>query len=439
MEKGKLPGCVLTVMKNLNLGAILYIAALMAYSLRGIIEEGSALEFLSGISAVPLEPWKIPALAVCLCLSILCIMGVQSSGGWHLFGKVCLEIVLGFAVSWLLGFSYTGIVLLILADTMRYFPRSRWKFPAAVSICLVYLLLDYDLLSAAFDVVPLTAYMEYFQSRPRGIFLGIKNMLVSLNMFVFMVYMVLLVREQMSEKERILSLNQELNRANTQLQEANHQLEEYAKEAEKMVETRERNRLAREIHDTLGHALTGIITGIEACTVLMDVAPEAAKTQLKAIGDVARQGMTDVRRSVKALRPDMLERFDLAQAIENTVEEMRQAANVDIAYCCSTDLNCFSDDEEEIIYRIVQESITNSIRHGKAKHIQVEISRKYNMLRVFIRDDGTGCKSIKKGFGLSHMEERLGMLHGSLRCSGDDGFKVEAQIPVRWGTEEKND
>ena len=96
MEKGKLPGCVLTVMKNLNLGAILYIAALMAYSLRGIIEEGSALEFLSGISAVPLEPWKIPALAVCLCLSILCIMGVQSSGGWHLFGKVCLEIVLGF-------------------------------------------------------------------------------------------------------------------------------------------------------------------------------------------------------------------------------------------------------------------------------------------------------------------------------------------------------
>lgn len=84
MEKGKLPGCVLTVMKNLNLGAILYIAALMAYSLRGIIEEGSALEFLSGISAVPLEPWKIPALAVCLCLSILCIMGVQS-----------LQIVLG--------------------------------------------------------------------------------------------------------------------------------------------------------------------------------------------------------------------------------------------------------------------------------------------------------------------------------------------------------
>lgn len=70
---------------------------------------------------------------------------------------------------------------------------------------------------------------------------------------------------------------------------ANVRLEEYARESVKMTETRERNRLAREIHDTLGHALTGIITGIEACTALMDVAPEATKIQLSAIAEVARR------------------------------------------------------------------------------------------------------------------------------------------------------
>ena len=69
----------------------------------------------------------------------------------------------------------------------------------------------------------------------------------------------------MSEKERILSLNAQLNTANEELQKANLRLEQYAEESVKMTETRERNRLAREIHDTLGHALTGIITGLEAC------------------------------------------------------------------------------------------------------------------------------------------------------------------------------
>ncbi len=203
-----------------------------------------------------------------------------------------------------------------------------------------------------------------------------------------------------------------------------------------MVETRERNRLAREIHDTLGHALTGIITGIEACTALMDVAPEATKEQLKAIAEVARQGITDVRRSVKALRPDALEKYNLEKALQQTIDEMRTATNAMIDYQCTTDLNCFNTDEEDVIYRIVQECITNSIRHGKAKYIQISIEREYNLMKICIRDNGIGCKDVKRGFGLHHMEERLNMLHGSLKYDGSDGFMVEAQIPIRWGNGE---
>ena len=89
-------------------------------------------------------------------------------------------------------------------------------------------------------------------------FLSILGMLTLINMFVFIFYMVLLVLAQTSEKESILKLNLELKEANTKL-------EEYASDAVRMAETRERNRLAREIHDTLGHSLTGIISGIEAC------------------------------------------------------------------------------------------------------------------------------------------------------------------------------
>ena len=94
--------------------------------------------------------------------------------------------------------------------------------------------------------------------------------------------------------------------------------------------------------------------------------------------------------------------------------------------------------KREVIYRIVQESITNSIRHGEASRILVDIERKYGTLIVKIKDNGKGCKNIQKGFGLHHMEERLQLLQGQLTYNGDDGFTVEAQIPIRWGeTEEK--
>lgn len=436
MDENRFPDYVLVIMKNLNLIIILYIAVIMSYCLMGYVQENTALEFLTNIHRMTIEAWKIPLMSVSLFVSCLLLMGIRSVSGSGLILKVGMEIVISYIISYFLGFSYTGIVLLILADTMQYFPKSKWKFSFAVIVCMFYLVIDYDFLSSRFNIISLDTYLEYFQNDIRFALLGIKNIFNSLNTFLFLVYMILMVWIQRNEKERILCLNEQLNKTNEELQYANVQLEKYAKEAEKMVETRERNRLAREIHDTLGHALTGIITGIEACTALMDVAPEATKEQLKAIADVARQGITDVRRSVKALRPDALEKYNLEKALMQTIEEMRTATNAKIDYQCTTDLNCFNADEEDVIYRIVQECITNSIRHGKAGQIQIRIEREFNLMKICIQDNGIGCKDVKKGFGLHHMEERLSMLHGSLNYDGQNGFMVEAQIPIRWGNGE---
>ena len=85
----------------------------------------------------------------------------------------------------------------------------------------------------------------------------------------------------------------------------------------------------------------------------------------------------------------------------------------------------------------MQEGITNSVRHGRPQDIWVDINRKENKLCISIKDNGTGCKELKKGFGLSHMEDKLGMLEGALYCDGTDGFLLEAVIPIRWGTEVK--
>lgn len=439
MEENRTSDSVLILMKNLNFAIILYIAVIMAYCLIGYIRENSALTLVADIQRLPVAAWKIPFIVVSAYGSCLCMMYIRNNSSYGLVLKVLAEIGLSFFTSYILGFSYTGMMRLILADTMKYFPKSKMKIPFAILICMFYLMADFDLLSAYVDIISLETYLAYFQSDIRSLLLGAKNVLSSLNTILFIIYMILLVRNQMSEKERILSLNEQLNAANDELRQANIQLEKYAKESEIMVATRERNRLAREIHDTLGHALTGIITGIEACTALLDVAPEAAKQQLAVIADVARQGMTDVRRSVKALRPDVLEKFNLEKALLQIIEEMRAVTNTEIFYQCTTDLNGFNDDEEEIIYRIVQECITNAIRHGKAKKIWIQIDREYYLLKLCVKDNGTGCKEIEKGFGLHHMEERLKMLQGELSYDGSDGFRVEAHIPIRWGTEDKHD
>ena len=435
-DENRISDYVLLFMKNLNLITIVYISLLMYHSMTGYIREGTARELLSELHILPIPMRLVPVLAVGLYSCCLLMMSIRDVSGLGLLLKILLEILLGVSVSSVLGFSSKGIFLLILAENMRFFPKSRLKLPIAVGMCLLYLAIDADMISVYGRMIPITQYLQYYQSQVRVILEGILNMAEALNMLLFLIYMLFLIRIQTNEKERVLELNDELNQVNSKLQEANLQLERYARESEKMAETRERNRLAREIHDTLGHTLTGIIAGLDACVAIMDIAPEATKMQLQAITDVARQGMTDVRRSVKALRPDALEKLSLEEALKKSIEEMRQATQAEIRYSCTAELRHFSEDEEDVIYRIVQESITNSIRHGHADQIKIEIRRVYNKLQICIADNGIGCEEVKKGFGLHHLEERIQMLQGSLEYESKNGFTVRVELPIRWGQEE---
>lgn len=433
MEENRVPNIIFAWMLNLNLIIILYITVIMAGGLLGYVHENTALEFLQQIDGVTMAPWKIPVIALLLYGSLVLFLCIQTENSVLIYTKIVVEIMISLMIGYLLNFSYTGMILLILADVISRMTKVRWKYAAIGIVCGIFLLVDYNLFSKRYHITPLETYLIYYRSDVRSVMLAVKNALYSLNILFFIIYTIQLMRVQMSEKERILVLNEKLNQANEELQLANSQMEEYAKESVKNAETQERNRLAREIHDTLGHSLTGIITGLDACITLMDAAPEAVKEQLKVIADVARNGMRDVRRSVKALRPDALEKMELEKALVQMMEETKKASNIEIDYCCTAELSHYNKDEEEIIYRIVQESITNAIRHGRASKILIAISMEYNIMYIWIKDNGVGCPKIEKGFGLHHMEERLEMLHGSLNCYGDNGFVLEASIPIRWG------
>lgn len=244
------------------------------------------------------------------------------------------------------------------------------------------------------------------------------------NMLLFLVYIVILMRKDRREKVRIKLLNEQLQRANAQLHE-------FAQEKELMGETKERNRLAREIHDTLGHVLTGISVGIDAVLVLMDIAPDQAKKQLENIGDTARNGLEDVRRSVRKLKPDALERMSLYHAIHQMIEDMSKVTNTKIYFVSYTKELQFEADEEEVIYRIIQEGTTNAIRHGKATEIWIRLNEKQEELSVIISDNGCGCETVTEGFGLKHIRERVELLNGEVNYQGMIGFTIFAKIPIR--------
>lgn len=118
--------------------------------------------------------------------------------------------------------------------------------------------------------------------------------------------------------------------------------------------------------------------------------PEMLKRYLSLVSDVARQGMTDVRRSVNELRPDALEQRDLLSAIHKMISQMSATSKVEITLDNSAGRLALGEDEEEVIYRIIQESITNSIRHGKADKVRIWMTREYNIVTITIKDNEIG-------------------------------------------------
>lgn len=422
-----------TLMKNINLIIILLISVTVAVTTYKIIDAYESLTFVDRIEQIPIAPWKVPAISISAYMVLLLLMSVRKTNmdkDIHVAVYILAEILLCFLIMRALNFNYNTVLLLVIADMFVYWKNTKFRISCIVFLFLLYIITDIAILQNRTSVIPLNTYLTYYNVDVRNIIVGIKSVLTSFTTLLFMFYMVLDIRLQRLENERILDLNK-------QLDDANEQLKLYALKTEKMAETRERNRLAREIHDTIGHSLTGIIAGIDACVKLIDYSTEETKNQLRVIADVTRQGIKDVRRSVKALRPDALEQLKLEKAILQVIDEMNKVTHAKIAFINEAGNLDFQEDEEETIYRIVQESITNAIRHGQATKIEIVIKRVYNVIRIVIQDNGIGCKEIESGFGLRHMSERVALLNGTLTYSGDTGFLLIAEIPIRWGEENR--
>lgn len=437
MERNKLLSYINYFMKSLNLFIIVCISLIMARTTYLISNSNNAREFLEQIPALPGKPEYTVIISISTYIILWLVMEfkekIYDRKLCTMIFFYCIEFLLCTVLLITLNMSYNGILLVVIADIIYHIKYKNNRLIFLSIMIVIYILCDYEFVSLKFNIVPFQKYLIYYNMSIQNYVLGIKSMLTSINIMVFILYVVVLMRIQIDENEKILVLNDKLNKANDELKVMNIKLQDYAEKTEKMTETRERNRLAREIHDTIGHALTGIIAGIDACLTIIDYSPESVKNQLTIISKVARQGINDVRRSVKALRPDVLENSYLKDAIEKMLDEMRTTSKCNIIFENEIGELKFDSDEEDAIYRVIQESITNSIRHGKSTKIYVTLYMKKKDLILIITDNGIGCKDIKKGFGIQHMRERVELLNGTINFEGKNGFTIIAHIPIRWG------
>lgn len=417
-----------TMMVLLNCIIVLFLAFTIVLTQYRVAAAQEAQQFIETLKVMPERPEQKIIMVVFL-LCFLCGIiyykrrneeeGKEKVLLWNVFEIIFLIFVLKE-----LDMTYNGVIFLIVADMLTYVEDRKNKLIFLFISFLCYMVCSYNLVTMFIPLNSFETWVAFYDGETESLFLGVKTICEILNMILFLVYIVILMMKDKRERERIQLLN-------AQLQKANEQLHEFAQEKELMGETKERNRLAREIHDTLGHILTGISVGIDAVLVLMDIAPDKAKEQLEGIGDTARRGLQDVRRSVRKLKPDALERMSLNNAIHQMIEDMSKVTNTKIYFVSYMEELKFEADEEEVIYRIIQESTTNAIRHGKATEIWIRISEKEEELTIIISDNGCGCEDIKEGFGLKHIRERVELLNGEVNYQGLIGFTMIAKIPIR--------
>ncbi|MCX7709055.1 MAG: sensor histidine kinase [Clostridia bacterium] len=225
------------------------------------------------------------------------------------------------------------------------------------------------------------------------------------------------------EKSRLNKLNEDLQRVNRLLEEKNERIKE-------LTIFEERNRIAREIHDSVGHNLTGLIMNLDFCEKLAGIEPQKAGAQIAACRDIAKECLTEIRRSVKALKPQAVEQLPLVKAVEELIHESKQKFNLKTGLKIEGEIYKTKPEFNIVIYRAIQESITNAIRHGKASEIDVTIAFGKPNFSVLIRDNGEGSKKIKLGSGLSGMVERVRELKGEVNFFTNNGFMTSILIPM---------
>lgn len=230
--------------------------------------------------------------------------------------------------------------------------------------------------------------------------------------------------------QRKIATNQHLNRVMNQMCAFNRGLQEAASRSEERASEQERLRITREIHDSAGYVFVNIIALMDA--VMSGGCQNQSEELFETIKKQASDGLKETRQVLHQLREVEEKTPTTIDAVYKLKDIFEDVTGIKVQIETGNIQKEYGPDITYVITRIVQESFTNSVRHGHATHILIHFWEFPGKMTMTVTDNGRGAKSIVKGIGLAGMEERLAKVNGTLEASSPEegGFRLQISIPI---------
>ncbi len=217
---------------------------------------------------------------------------------------------------------------------------------------------------------------------------------------------------------------------------ANLKLAHYALTTERLAVSQERNRLARELHDTLAHSLSALIVQLQAVEAVGETNPRAALGMIERVLALARDGLAEARRSLQALRAHPVEEVGLVVAVSNLARATAARAHLSLDLAVPTEWDRLASETEDCLYRVAQEALANVERHAQATRVRVALARANGHVTLTVADNGRGFTpdEVADGrYGLQGMQERAAALGGVLEVDSGPEHGTTVRLALDQG------
>lgn len=270
----------------------------------------------------------------------------------------------------------------------------------------------------------LTAYTKFNKSIEEGF----------VNLVIIIIFSILLnyISRLYNTKKEAQRLYDKLKVSEENLLEANNKLEEYLSSIEELTILKERNRISREIHDSVGHALSTAIIQLSAMEVLASKEDNNLKEMISGLRSFINDSFQDVKSAVKELKSDDYDNYRGIIRIQDLCKNFEKMSGIEVKIIVCKGSWTLSTKQSTHLYRITQEVLSNSLKHGKATKINVIMNFTENDFVISFKDNGTGTDTINEsGFGLKNIKERTEEIGGTVDITSKlgNGFFVKIVIP----------
>lgn len=216
------------------------------------------------------------------------------------------------------------------------------------------------------------------------------------------------------------------------IQEQYRVLQQYAEQIEKVTLLQERNRLAQELHDTIGHHFTSVTVGLDAIAYLLETDVDRAKQKVEKLAEVSRKGLDDIRKHIHQIAPTEHD-APLSSLLQQIAVNFKENTDTDVQYYKEGKELPISKTIKLVFIRCLQEALTNAKRHGDASSISIETLFTDSEIVLTIENNGSPIDVLQPGFGITAMKERIAQVNGNLDIFSENhrGVKLMITIPVK--------